>query len=503
MNGLKRIAVIGGGISGLAAAWQLSRAANIETTLLEAGDRVGGVLETIYDEGYLIERSADNFATLIPDALEFCRETGFELQLIRPQDKDRRAFVLSRGRILPIPLGFSLMQPTRIDSMLLTGTLSLAGKMRLAKEFFIPRRESTEDESLESFALRRLGREAFDNLVEPIVSGIFTADPKTLSMQATMPQFVEMERAHGGLIRGHLRSRKTQAKKIAGRASGARYDQFMAPAAGMSHWVQHIVQSLPGGCVQLGCGVRSVQRVGHEGVKNASWKHTPPKQENREEAGIASWKHTPLWRLDTTRGPMEFDGLVISLPAARTAELLQASFPELSSSVGDILYASSAVAVMVVDKADLQRRIDGFGLIVPRKEGRRVLAISYSSNKYAGRTPEDQILLRLFLGGAMAPELVDESDARLHEMAEEELRAILGWTGRKPRWQGIVRWKNSMPQYFVGHVQRVAEMERIVATIPGLQICGAAYRGVGIPQCVRDGRRAARALVGYASSLPN
>ena len=470
MSALKRIAVIGGGISGLAATWQLSRAANVETTLLEASDRVGGVLETIYDAGYLIERSADNFATLIPDALEFCRETGFESQLTRPQANDRRAFVLNRGRILPIPLGFSLMQPTRIDSMLLTGTLSLAGKLRLAQEIFIPRREGDADESLESFALRRLGREAYENLVEPIVSGIFTADPTTLSMQATMPQFVEMERLHGGLIRGQLRSRKTPAKQIAGRASGARYDQFMAPAAGMSHWVQHIVQSLPKGCVQLGCGVRGVQQVSHD-----------PSQ--------------PRWRLDTARGPMDFDGLVISLPAARTAELLKVTCPALSLMVGSIQYASSAVAVMIVDKADLKRRIDGFGLIVPRKEGRRVLAISYSSNKYAGRAPENQLLLRLFLGGAMDPDLVDESDARLHEMADEELRAILGWTGRKPRWQSIVRWKNAMPQYFVGHIQRVAEMDRALSALPGLQLCGAAYRGVGIPQCIRDGRRAAKSLV--------
>lgn len=476
MSLLKRIAVIGGGISGLAAAWQLSRDPNVETTLLEASDRCGGVLETIYDAGYLIERSADNFATLIPDALEFCRETGFEPQLIRPQEKDRRAFVLNRGRILPIPLGFSLMQPTRIDSMLLTGTLSLAGKLRLAKEFFVPRREGDQDESLESFAVRRLGREAFENLVEPIVSGIFTADPKTLSMQATLPQFVEMERRYGGLIRGHLGGRKSAAKQIAGRASGARYDQFMAPAAGMSHWVQHVVQALPAGCVQLSCAVRSVKRTGDG-------------QQDRDRQSSSKWQ------LDTSRGVQEFDGLVISLPAGRAAELLRESCPVLSSTVGGIQYASSAVAVMVVDKADLKRRIDGFGLIVPRKEGRRSLAISYSSNKYAGRTPDDQILLRLFLGGALSPELVDESDARLQEMAEDELRAILGWTGRKARWQAVVRWKQAMPQYFVGHVQRVAEIDRMLAELPGLQLCGAAYRGVGIPQCVRDGRRAARALV--------
>ncbi len=472
MTAAKRIAVIGGGISGLAAAWQLAQFPDVETVLLEASDRVGGVLETIYDAGYLIERSADNFATLIPDAFDFCRETGFESQLIRPQQNDRRAFVLNRGRILPIPLGFSLMQPTRIDSMLMTGTLSLAGKLRIAKEFFIPRRESNEDESLESFALRRLGREAFDNLVEPIVSGIFTADPKTLSMQATMPQFVEMERQHGGLIRGHLRSRKSKAKAVAGRASGARYDQFMAPAAGMSHWLQHIVQSLPAGCIQLGCRVLDMQSVGQAAARK--------------------------WQLDTTRGRMDFDGVVLCTPASKTAEMLKGSFPVLSSLVGTIEYASSAVAVLVVNKADIKRRIDGFGLIVPRKEGRRVLAISYSSNKYAGRTPDDQILLRLFLGGALAPELVDESDSRLHEIAEDELRGILGWTARKPNWQAIVRWKNAMPQYYVGHVQRMAEIDRILEAVPGLQLCGAAYRGVGIPQCIRDGRRAAKAIVGKA-----
>ena len=403
------------------------------------------MLETIYDQGYIIERSADNFATLIPDALEFCRETGFESELIPPQANDRRAFVLNRGRILPIPLGFSLMQPTRIDSMLLTGTLSLAGKMRLAKEYFVPRRDSDEDESLESFAIRRLGREAFENLVEPIVSGIFTADPKTLSMQATLPQFVEMERRHGGLIRGHLRGQQSTAKQVAGRASGARYDQFKAPAAGMSRWVQHIVQSLPDGCVQLNTRVLGLKK-------------------STEAIGTAKWTVT------TARGPIEFDGVVLSLPAARTAELLSDNFPVLSSTVGAIEYASSAVAVMIVDKADLKRRVDGFGLIVPRKEGRRSLAISYSSNKYAGRTPDDQILLRLFLGGALAPDLVDESDANLQAIAEQELRDILGWTNTKPRWQAIVRWKNAMPQYFVGHLKRIEEIERMLAQLPGLQL---------------------------------
>ncbi len=475
-NGTKRIAVIGGGISGLAAAWQLAQLADVHVTLFEASDRVGGVLETIYDQGYLIERSADNFATLIPDALEFCRDLQYDSHLIRPNAQDRRAFVLNRGRILPIPLGFSLMQPTRFSSMLTTKTLSWRGKLRVASEYLVPARTSTEDESLESFATRRLGREAFENLVEPIVSGIFTADPRTLSMQATLPQFVAMEQKSGGLIRGHLQSRRSQAKQAAGRASGARYDQFMAPAAGMTHWVQHIVQQLPAGCLQLDSPVTRLTRL---------TRHSGTTQEDSTQ-----------WEIETAlRGRESFDGVLICMPAARAAVLLRESCPVVGSLVGNIPYASSAVVVKIVDKADLQGRIDGFGLIVPHKEGRPTLAISYSSNKYAGRTPDGQLLLRIFLGGALAPETVDESETKLHDMADRELREILGWTGAKTHWQGVVRWKSAMPQYLLGHIERVRQIQQQVAAAGNLQVCGAAYTGVGIPQCIRSGRAAARNLV--------
>jgi protoporphyrinogen/coproporphyrinogen III oxidase len=468
----KRIAVIGGGISGLVAAWQLSRDSQVQVTLFESSDRVGGVLETIYDQGYLIERSADNFATLIPDALEFCRELGYESQLIRPNANDRRAFVMNRGRILPIPLGFSLMQPTRFSSMLTTKTLSWRGKLRVAGEYFVPARKGAEDESLAAFATRRLGREAFENLVEPIVSGIFTADPSTLSMQATLPQFVAMEQKSGGLIRGHLHSRRSPAKQVAGRASGARYDQFMAPEKGMSHWVQHIVNALPAGSVRLNNPVKRLRRI--------------------DESGQASGK----WEVDSRNAEGEiFDGVLIGLPARHAAELLRESCPVVSSLVGSIPYASSAVVVKIVDKADLKGRIDGFGLIVPHKEGRPTLAISYTSNKYSGRTPEDQLLLRIFLGGALAPEMVDESDARLHEIADKELREILGWSNAKPRWQAVVRWKQAMPQYLLGHTDRVSQIQQQIASAGNLQLCGAAYSGVGIPQCVRSARAAAKAFV--------
>ncbi len=193
---------------------------------------------------------------------------------------------------------------------------------------------------------------------------------------------------------------------------------------------------------------------------------------NRQAEGDA------LWQLETARGPMEFDGVIVSLPAAHTARVLRQDLPELASMVGTIEYASSAVAVLIVNKADIKGRIDGFGLIDPRKENRRTLAISYSSNKYAGRTPDDQILLRVFSGRRDAPELVDEPESRLIEMACDELRGILGWNGRKTHWQAIVRWKNAMPQYHVGHMKRLEVMDRLIAEQPQLQLCGAAYRGV-------------------------
>ncbi len=463
---MPRVAVLGGGISGLAAAYSLSRTAGFEIQVFEASHRLGGVLETIHDGKYLIERSADNFATLIPDALELSRDCGLEGELIRPNEGGRQAFVLNRGRVLPIPAGFSLMQPTRVGSILATKTLSWRGKMRLLAELWIARKEGDEDESLESFAVRRLGREAFESLVEPIVSGIFTADPSTLSMAATMPQFVQMERTSGGLIRGHLRARKLDAAAAARKASGARYDQFVAPRKGMNSWIAGIASQLPPGCIQLNTPVHGISMLA-------------------DQAG---------WTLTTNTGPMHFDALVCALPAAKTAALIEKCLPRASQLVASVPYASSAVAAMVVNKREVSGRIDGFGLIVPQREKRASLAISFTSNKYPGRVPDDEILMRVFLGGALRPEVVDMSDEQLLEMATKELREIVGWHGKRANWQAIVRWKESMPQYLVGHVARMHELQQSLADFPTLKLCGAAYDGVGIPQCVRRARRVAQEL---------
>ncbi len=332
-------------------------------------------------------------------------------------------------------------------------------------EYFVPARKSTDDESLESFATRRLGREAFESLVEPIVSGIFTADPARLSVQATLPQFAKMEREHGGLIRGHLSARREDAAAVARRASGARYDQFMAPRHGMSHWISHLCQHLPPGTLRFNQSVQSVTRLSAH-----------------------------RWQVTTQSESVECDAVIVALPTHHASRVLRDTLPEVAQEMASIEYASSAVVVMVVDRSDIRGRVDGFGLIVPAKEKRPVLAISYTSNKYPGRAPDDQLLLRIFLGGATRGQDMQKSDGQLIEMAHQQLREILGWQGQKARWQAVVRWNQAMPQYHVGHVQRVEQLNEHVLASGSLRICGAGYWGVGIPQTIRSARKAAESI---------
>lgn len=474
---MKNIVIIGGGITGLSAALELVAAKfDAQIQILESANRLGGVLETIRPDGYLIERSADNFATMIPNAKDLSQRLGLLPELIQPNQNGRQAFVYTQGKAHPIPAGFSLMQPTRITSIMTTPILSLSGKIRLLREFWVAPRKATsnsDDESLESFAVRRLGQEAFDKLVEPIVSGIFTADPKTLSMAATMPQFLQMERTNGGLIRGYLASRKQDAAATARRASGARYDQFMAPKDGMSAWIEALASHLPEGAVRLNTAASKIE----------------PLSQNR-------------WQVTTTDGEsIQADGVLLATPASVAARLLANVSSQAASLVGSIPYASSAVVAMVVNRAEIQGRLDGFGIVVPSCENRQALAISFTSNKYPGRTPDDQVLLRIFLGGSLHPETLELPDDQLETIAFDEAKQILRWTGQGLQWKAVIRWNQAMPQYLVGHVQKVKQLELLLDDLKTLRVCGAAYNGVGIPQCVRSGQDAANKLITALSSV--
>ena len=467
-----KIAVIGAGVSGLTTAWYLERLLpSAQVEVFESARQIGGVIQTTHADPFLVELGADNFATLVPDALRMVDEMGVRDEFIGPKLDHRIAQVVRDGKVLPIPNGFSLMQPTRLSSVLSSPILSPAGRLRLLAEFCVKQRVSDEDESVESFAVRRLGRECFDRLVEPIVGGIFTARAETLSMQAAMPQFVAMEREYGGLIRGAIAKRNSQsrAERSARQARGARYDQFLAPKQGMSWWLNRIAKSLRNS-IQIDRRVESL-------FKNA---------EN-------------LWTLNTrstsdsserTQSQLGYHAVCLALPSPRSALLLKPSHPRLASLLERIPYASSAVAVLAIKRSEIRPKAFCFGVVVPKLENRDCLAISLASEKYEGRCPKDLVLVRVFMGGAIRPELMDKSDDELLGLARKEVKELLG-ASSLPRSQSLVRWNEAMPQYLVGHPQLLVSIRQTIQDDPSLRLVGNAFDGVGIPQCIRLARQSA------------
>lgn len=468
---MNRIAVVGSGISGLAAAWYLLQAGH-EVHVFESQDRIGGLIDTLDEpclgHTYLIECGADNFATLVPDAWELVRQMGLESEFMTPNQDHRIAQVVCRGRLHPIPNGFSLMQPTRLGSILATPILSMAGKLRVLREAFVKPKLDDQDESVEAFAVRRLGRECFERLVEPIVGGIFTAKADKLSMQAAMPQFVRMEREHGGLIRAAFAKRRQQSaeNRSAREASGARYDQFTAPKLGMKWWLSKLAEPIG-------------ERL-----------HLNHRVELLERSEGSGWKLRVLSRRDDSTRIERFDGVCLATSSYAAGGLLRNVDGVLAGGLESIEYASSAIAVLAVRREEIRPEAMCFGSIAPRLEKRNCLAISLSSEKYAGRCPAGTVIMRAFMGGAVRPELLELADDRLLELAFDEVQALFGVkTG--PSYQRLIRWDRAMPQYHVGHVQRVSRIRELVSKHSGLALAGNAYEGVGIPQCIRSAKQAA------------
>lgn len=498
----KRLAIIGGGITGLSAAWHAQKA-GFDVELFEASEKLGGILGTIYWEGRLIEGAADNFATLDDEALQWCRKMGIEDEFISPSTDHRLAMVLHHGIPKPIPAGFSLVQPTRVWPIATTSVLSMSGKLRLLYEYFVPPRRTDEDESLYDFAHRRLGKETFERLVEPIVGGIFTADPKRLSMQATLPQFVRMEKEHGGLIKGFLAQRRKQRQaksssttiatdanarqhSIEQQASGARYAQFMAPRKGMTWWINTIAQQLDQTKIHLNTKVHALRWLGD----------AQPSSDNQP-----THRDGANWELTFDGGAQKsFDAIVIATPSIIASQLLKTVNQATSDKLAQLRTASSAVVAMIIQRQDVSKMAWCFGIVIPQVEQRQVLAISFTGLKYPGRVQDDELLVRIFMGGSTHPEMLNWSDEKLTEVASQELGDMIGWKG-SPRWSKVIRWVNAMPQYDVGHVSRVAEIESsLTDALPCIQIAGASYSGVGIPQCVRSGRRAIERLLAQFDS---
>lgn len=471
----KRWGVIGGGISGLVAAWELMRQKpDDEVVLFEAADRLGGILGTEQIGPWLVEQAADMFVTQPTDAVDLCRELGIADQLIPTNPQKRGALVAFRGKLHRIPEGFSLMAPGAIWPIASTGLLSLRGKFRLLRERFVPARQSLEDESFESFAIRRCGKEAYERLVQPLVSGIYTADPKLLSMQATsLSRFVEMERRWGSLTRGVLREAfekkrqsgaSGQSEPKQSQVTGARYGMFVAPRGGMQSLIDRLAD-------ELGNRIR--------------WKAPVDALQRLQQSGQSQWLITSCGQVES------FDGIVLATPAAASAKLLQDTDSALASEMQQVQHASCAVVVLGLKPKCEPPPV--FGVIVPNIENRNMIAAALGSHKFPGRAPEGGLLVRVFLGGALNPQIMEQSDESLIAMAQKELREIVGIEG-SVELAKVVRWADTMPQYHVGHRERVERIARRVEQLPGLVLIGNAWHGVGIPDCVRLGREAARQL---------
>ena len=459
-----RLVVVGGGIAGLTAAHRAveisrERETALELTVLEARDRLGGTIETEHAGGFLVETGPDSFLSEKPWALALCRRIGLESRLVGTDDRFRRVFVWFGKRLHPVPDGFQLLAPTRLTPFITSSLFSWPGKLRMALDVILPR-GGGGDESLGAFVRRRLGREALERIAQPLVAGIYTADPDELSLLATMPRFVELERRERSLIVGLW---KASRKAPAASTSGARWSLFVSLAGGMGELIAALASRLPPDAVRLKHRVGGIERRG------AHWRVTT------EEAGA-----------------IDADAVIVATETHAASRLLRYVDPPLATLLEMIPYASSATVSLGYRRADVPHPLDGFGFVVPRAEHRDLLACTFSSVKYPGRAPERHVLIRCFVGGALNAAALERSDDEIVERVRRELGEALGITAA-PMLTRVARHPASMPQYAVGHLTTVETIERRLAAIPGLLLAGGGYRGVGIADCVRSGEAAADA----------
>ena len=462
------VAVIGAGMAGLVAADALVRGgAACRVTLIEPSGRAGGVIGTVHHDGWLVERSADCFLAARPEGQALVSRLGLEHDVVGVEPGARRALIWAGGRPRRAPQGFRLMAPSRVAGILGTPVLSPVGRLRLLWERLVPSRRvgsPDDDESLESFAVRRLGREAFERLVQPLASGIWTADPSRLSMAAACPEFLAMEREWGSLWAGERARLRRQPGGAD--AAGARYGQFVTLASGR--------ESLPR---------RLAEELRRLGVRFVEGRVT----------GVGKMPDG-RWHLDAAcleGDATTVDAVVVAAPTYVAATVLRGVDPDLAAELAAIEYAGSCIVSLGYARDDVFHPLDAAGMVVPRTAGRRILAASFSSSKFPGRAPEGCVLIRVFVGGALDPGVMRLEDGELVALARRELAELLGARG-KPRLVRVERWDHAIPQYHVGHSARVARIDALVDLHPGLALAGAAYRGVGIPQVIASGQAAAK-----------
>ena len=474
----RRVIVIGAGIAGLAAAHRAvelsnERALELDILLLESSPRLGGSIATERIGHFLVEAGPDSFISEKPSALLLCERLGLTSRLVSTQSAYQKIYIVHGGTLERLPEGFFLLAPTRLWPFVRSPLFSWAGKMRMASELFVPRGEMNGDESLGAFVRRRFGVEALERVAQPLVGGIYASDPDRLSLAATMPRFKAMERQRRSVILAMWSEQRHRARSHEA-GSGARWSLFVTLRGGMQELVDRLANRLPDGAIRSNAAVTGLLRDDE--------------------------KHN--WRVTIgNRETLAADGVILATPAYQAGAMIASLAGDAANELKKIGYASTATVSLAFRCADFPRRPDSFGFVVPAVERRKIMACTFSSLKYPGRAPEDHVLLRAFVGGALQPELFDADDAKMEENVRAELASLLGVTAQ-PLFSRIWRHPNSMPQYQVGHQARIERIENSLSKFPTLALAGSAYHGVGIADCVRTGEEAAEQIVGYFKTNP-
>jgi oxygen-dependent protoporphyrinogen oxidase len=463
---MKRVVIVGGGITGLATAYfaqERARASgqDVEITLVESAPRLGGKILTECVGEFLIEGGPDAFITLKPWAIRLCEQLGLADQLIVPQP-GREAFILYRDRLRRLPPGAMGFIPTNFASFWQSDLFSLWGKMRMGLELLVPTQRDGREESLGGFIRRRLGAEPLERLAEPLLAGVYAGDADRLSLSATFPQLAILERQHGGLIRGALAHRRA-VKDQRGRPL------FMTLQSGLNQLIEALVARLQNVRIITGQSVTELTR------------------------GTARRAPTGYHlRLADARA-LAADAVVLTTPAYVTAKLLELLSAESAELLTRISYVSTAIVTLAFRSSAITDTLEGTGFLVPRSEGRELTASTWSSSKWPGRAPAGSVLVRGFFGRAGQEDVLGSNDEALKRLAYEELKSILGFKS-EPILARVHRWPKAMPQYEIGHLERLAQLEEALNEHSGLILAGAAYRGIGLPDCIRQAQEAAERI---------
>jgi oxygen-dependent protoporphyrinogen oxidase len=464
------IAVVGGGITGMAAAWRAATALPpASVVLVEAGPALGGKIVTERLDGCLIEGGPDCFLATKPAAVELCRDLGIADRLIPVREESRRSYVRHGRRLFPLPVGITGLIPSQLGPLLSSPLLPPLARVRAAVEPFVPRQHESQEESVAAFVRRRLGPHAYTRLVEPLLAGVFAGDGEQLSLDAAFPHLRQAEQRYGSLFRALRRQQRASRGRAAPPSAPA---GFVAPRGGLGELVETLARQLPAVYVWTGARVGALRRDGSAG-----------------------------WRLEVEDGrSLRARCVILALPAFAAAALLQGDYPTLAHTLEEIPFVSTATVTVGYDRTSVPPLPRGSGYVVPRIEDSEVVACTWTSQKFPERAPDHLVLLRFFVGRAGREDLAAADDAAILQAVGREASEVLG-IQVAPRFARVFRWPRAMPQYTLGHGLRLERIEHALASAPGLFLAGASYRGVGLPDCIASGlTTAARACAALAES---